>query len=159
MKQDNKQLIVYGGGIVLLYFGVLRPILNKLGITKSPEQRVIDAQNNLPNKDNPFSPVFYKQAPSGALLLTRKSAEYYAKQIYDAMGVFSDDESKVYGVFRAMKSQSQVSILCDVFQQVYKLDLLDYLKRGYSQWNSASGLNENEINTVLQIVKQLPKYK
>lgn len=35
MKKDNQQLLIYAGGLAILYFGVLRPILNKFGITKS----------------------------------------------------------------------------------------------------------------------------
>lgn len=159
MKQDNKQLIIYGGGMVLLYFGILKPILNKLGITKSKEQTIVENQSQLSNELNPFSPIFYQKCPVGCSLIKRAIAEKYAKIIYDAMGVFSDDEASIYGVFRALKTQSQVSFLCDVFQQKYKTDLLSYLKNGYSQWNSASGLNADELNTVIQIVNKLPKYK
>jgi len=162
MKQDNKQLIIYGGGLLLVYFGVLKPILNKLGVTKSAEDKVVDAQMDKPNSLNPFSSQFYKSKESqnaGAILLKRQTAENFAKIIYDAMGVFSDDEAKVYGVFRALKTQSQVSFLSDVFQQMYKTDLLSFLKTGYSQWNPASGMNADELNVVIQIVNKLPKYK
>lgn len=158
MKQDNQKLIIYGGAVLLAYFGVLKPILNKLGITKSKEAKTIEEQENKTNKENPFSPVFYKLAPSGSKLLTNKSADFFAKQIYDAMGVFGDDESKIYGVFRSMKTQSQVSFLAEKFQTKYKMDLLGYLKRGYSNWNAASGLNADELNQVITIVNKLPKY-
>jgi hypothetical protein len=158
MNKENQKLIIYGGAVLLAYFGVLRPILNKLGITKSKEAKTIDEQENKTNKENPFSPVFYKLSPSGSKLLTGKSADYFAKQIYDAMGVFGDDEAKIYGVFRSMKTQSQVSFLAERFQVLYKTDLLDYLKRGYSNWNTASGLNANELNQVITIVNKLPKY-
>jgi hypothetical protein len=73
MKQDNQKLIIYGGAVLLAYFGVLKPILNKLGITKSKEAKTIEEQENKTNKENPFSPVFYKLAPSGSKLLTNKS--------------------------------------------------------------------------------------
>ena len=154
----NPNLLFAVGGLAIAYFGIIKPILNKLGVTKSSEDKTIDAQENKGNKENAFSPVFYKQSPSGAKLLSKKSADFFAKQIKDAMGTFSDDEAKIYGVFRSLKTQSQVSFLADRFQQLYQSDLLDYLKRGASNWNAGSGLNSDELNQVITIVNKLPKY-
>jgi hypothetical protein len=161
MDKKTENLLIKVGIIGVAYFVILKPILNKLGITKSDIDRTIENQENKGNKENPFSPLFYKSAPPKTImkLLTIATAESYAKQLYDAMGVFGDDESKVYGVFRNLKTQSQLSFLAEIFQRKYKMDLLDYLKRGYSNINPASGLNNDEMNTVLSIVNKLPKYK
>ena len=159
MKQSDQKLIQGVGALAIAYFGILRPILTKLGIQKTEGDRIIDKQENLPNSQNPFSPLFYKTAPTGSLLLTTTQQESLSRRIYDALGVLTDDESAIFSVFRSLKSQTQVSILSEYFAKKYKTDLLDYLKRGYSSWNYASGLNADELNTVLNIVNSLPKYR
>jgi hypothetical protein len=159
MKQDNQKLLINGAIIVVAYFGIIRPILTKLGIQKTDSDRLVDRQENLPNNQNAFSPTFYKTGGSGTLLLTMAVKQNLAKRIYDALGVFSDDESAIFSVFRQLKSQSQVSYLAEYFGQKYKSDLLDYLKRGYSSFNPASGLSAEELQIVLNIVNNLPKYR
>lgn len=159
MKQDNQKLFINAGIIAVAYFGIIRPILTKLGIQKTATDLLVDRQENLPNSQNAFSPNFYKSGGVGTLLLTLANRQNYAKRIYDALGVFTDDESAVFSVFRQLKSQSQVSHLAEYFTQKYKTDLLDYLKRGYSSWNPASGLSSEELQIILNIVNNLPKYK
>jgi len=159
MKKEEQQVIKYVLFGAIAYFGVLKPILQKLGIVQTKEDVLVNNQSNLPNSENPFSPVFYKKAGAGALLLKKDFANQLAKRIYNAMGYISDDESEVYSVFRLLKSQSQVSFLADVFQQNYKSDLLEFLKKGKNQFNFASGLNSDELSIVLNIVNKLPKYK
>ena len=51
-KQDNSKILLYGGGLLIVYFGILRPLLEKLGLaTSQAEQQVIN-QQNLPNNKN-----------------------------------------------------------------------------------------------------------
>lgn len=162
MKQQDQKTFLTIGAFALAYFGIIRPILNKLGITNSAAQQLINNQSNLPNNLNPFSPLFYQTNEarnSRALLLTSETANKYADILYKAMGYISDDEAAVYSVFRALKTKSQVSFLCDVFQKKYSIDLLEFLKRGKNQYNAASGLNSDELKTVIDIVNSLPKYK
>jgi hypothetical protein len=159
MKKDDKQLILYAGIAALAYFGVLRPILKKVGIVKSAEDILVLNQSNVPNKDNPFSSAFYKYGGAGALLLKVSIADQYADRIYNAMGYVYDDEAAVYSVFRSLKTQSQVSFLAERFRIKYGVDLLEFLKKGKNQFNAASGLNSDELATVINIVNKLPKYK
>ena len=102
---------------------------------------IVDSQSNLSNADNPFSPVFWKKAGAGALLIKKELALQLSKRIYDAMGYLSDDESEVYSVFRTLKSQSQVSFLSDAFLGEAKVgisinffeeDFLKVVKRGWT---------------------------
>ncbi len=153
-KNDDSKLLLYGGGLLIVYFGILRPLLEKLGLaTSQAEQQVIN-QQNLPNNKNPFSPVYWKSVP-GAKLITRNSTNNLAKRIYDSMGFFSDDEPQVFSVFSQMKYKTQVSWLSDIFQQNYKMDLLDFLKRGKGQLPQA-GLNDTELQQIINIVNNLP---
>ena len=148
--------IAIGAGV---YFFIVRPILQKIGIVKTPEERLVENQNNLPNNVNPFSPIFWKQGGAGTKILTSGAAKLYSEKIYNALGYFTDDEAAILGVFRSLKTQSQVSYLCDSFFQLYKVSLLDFLQKGKNQYNPASGLNSEELNTIIQIVNNLPKYK
>jgi hypothetical protein len=153
-KQDDSKLLLYGGGLLIVYFGILRPLLEKLGIARSQADQQVINQQNLPNNKNPFSPVYWKTIP-GAKLITKNSTISLAKRIYEAMGFFSDDEPAVYSVFSQLKYKTQVSWLSDIFQQNYKMDLLDFLKRGKGQLPQA-GLNSDELQQILNIVNALP---
>jgi hypothetical protein len=153
-KQDDSKILLYGGGLLIVYFGILRPILEKFGLaTSQAEQQVIN-QQNLPNNKNAFSPVYWKTIPN-AKLITRNATNGLCKRIYDAMGYFSDDEPAVFSVFAQLKYKTQVSWLADVFQQNYKIDLLDFLKRGKGQLPQA-GLNSDELQQIINIVNALP---
>jgi hypothetical protein len=68
----------------------------------------------------------------------------YAKQLYDAPGLFNDDENAVYDVFRNMHYQTSLSILSYVFSQTYSESLYDYLT-GF--------LSESEMKKIFDIVK------
>lgn len=153
-KQDDSKLLLYGGGLLIVYFGILRPLLEKLGIARSQAEQQVINQQNLPNNKNPFSPVYWKTIP-GAKLITRNATNGLAKRIFDSMGYFSDDESGVFSVFSQLKYKSQVSWLSDIFQQNYKIDLLDFLKRGKGQLPQA-GLSDTELQQIINIVNALP---
>jgi hypothetical protein len=159
MKKDDKQILLYGGIAVLTYFGVIRPILKKVGIVKSAEDLLVINQSNVPNKENPFSSQFYKYGPAGTKLLTVAAADQYAARLYNAMGYIYDDEAAVYSVFRSLQAKSQVSFISERFRIKYGVDLLEFLQKGKNQFNAASGLNSDELATVINIVNKLPKYK
>lgn len=141
------------------YLFVVRPILQKFGIAQTAEDKLVQNQENLPNDKNPFSPVFWKTGPAGTQILKHEYASQWAARIYFAMGNFSDDESAVYSIFRQLKTQSQASYLAMYFRDMYKEDLLEFLKRGRNQFNPASGLNSDELAVIINMINKLPKYK
>ena len=153
-KQDDSKILLYGGGLLIVYFGILRPLLEKLGIARSQADQQLINQQNLPNNKNPFSPVYWKTI-TGAKLYNKNDTISFAKRIYEAMGFFSDDEPAVFSVFSQLKYKTQVSWLADIFQQKYKIDLLDFLKRGKGQLPQA-GLNSDELQQIINIVNALP---
>jgi hypothetical protein len=157
MSESQKDIAYKIVLVLVIYFLIARPILQKLGILKDKSQRVIDEQAQLPQKQNPFSPNFYKFAPVGSKLITRQTAENLAKRLYDSFGYFSDDEAGIYSVFSTLRTQSQVSFLADVFSQVYKEDLLEFMKRGKGLMYQA-GLSDAELSSVIDKVNRLPKY-
>ena len=47
MKKEDKQLLIYAGIAAIGYFGVIRPILKKVGIVKSAEDILVINQRFL----------------------------------------------------------------------------------------------------------------
>jgi hypothetical protein len=92
---------------------------------------------------------FLAKAPGGHALLTQAGAAAYVEDLWDATGYFNDDEEKIFGVFRAMRTQSQIAALAKRFNQLKNKDLYGYLK---------DYLNETELLTVKKIIDQKPKY-
>lgn len=45
MKKEDKQLLIFAGVGVLAYFGVIKPILEKLGLKKSKEEKETEERN------------------------------------------------------------------------------------------------------------------
>lgn len=168
-KNDpNTDIIKYVVIIGAAYFVILKPILQKLGISKTAEEE--KAQENITQietavaQDNPFSGrSFLKGYPAGTILLTKKSANSLAYALRNSFTIFGDNESKVTGIFRQLRTKAQVAVLADTFYTKYNLDLWNFLKNGtpYGGFLTAgfSGLNDKELNIILNIVNKLPKYK
>ena len=156
---DKQQDILFKIALVLaIYYFIARPILQKIGIVKDKTDRLIEDQSNLTAQQNAFSPNFYKYAPAGSLLLTVANAKKLANDLFDALGYWYDDEAKVKGVFMQLKTKSQVSFLSDIFTQLHKIDMLEFMRKGKGvMWQA--GLNDSELADVINIVNRLPKYK
>jgi hypothetical protein len=154
----NPNLIIALGGLAIAYYGIIKPILEKIGLKQSEEGKLIEKTEKKPNKENPFSPTFLRSLKPGSKvsLLKSEAKKNLAKRIYDAMGYFSDDEAAVISAFRILKTQSQVADLATYFSIAYKTDLLDFLRKGKGVFPQA-GLNESELSEILNIVNNLPK--
>lgn len=158
-KQDiNPNLVFALGGLAIAYYGIIKPLIEKLGLKDSKEEKTVKKFEELENKDNPFSPVFLRNLKTGSSVTLLKSdvKKSLAKRIYDAMGYLSDDEAAVISVFRILKTQSQVSDLSTYFSSVYKTDLFDFLKKGKGMFPQA-GLNDLELVQIINTVMNLPK--
>jgi len=86
-------------------------------------------------------------------VLTQSSAKKYAKELYNAYGIFNDNEEKVQSVFNSkLKDKIQVSQVAKAFNDDYKgRDLFDYL---------SSFLDEEEMEKYVKApVRALPKYR
>jgi hypothetical protein len=160
-KQDDNKLFLYAGGLAILYFGVIRPILKKLGIQQTVEEaeatKAVQKIENTPNINNPFSPVYWKKFVGQKVYLFNKdTTDRLVKRLYDAFGYFTDDESAVFSVFSQMKYKTQVSWISDHFNRTYKIDLFNFLKQGKGSLPQA-GLNELELQKIIKIVEALPE--
>jgi hypothetical protein len=99
---------------------------------------------------NAFKPSFYKSLTGAqVLLMTRSGAEKMAKIIYDAVtlgGLYCDDNA-ILGVFKSLRTQSQVSFLADVFFAKYGKDMLTYFY---------SPMTDSHLKTLYAIVSDMP---
>jgi len=72
-----------------------------------------------------------------------------AFNIKNAKGTFKDDNNKLYGQFRRIQTQFQLSDVSSIFNKAYKQDLLEYIR---------SFTNPTELAVVLKMVKGMPQY-
>lgn len=137
-------------GISLAGLFIVYRLLQKVGLLPTAEST--QAAQNLQQLENATVwdyNKFLSNLPAGAKLLTQNGAAAYVNDLWNATGYFNDDEQAIYGVFRAMKTQSQISALAKRFNQLKAQDLYSYLK---------NYLNEEELLTVKKIIDQKPKY-
>jgi hypothetical protein len=147
--------ILVGGAVVaVLGLDIVKKLLESVGLWKSKD--VKEVQDEIENPNSPFSPNFWKTAPAGSLLLTTQTMADMLKTLKNAFGFFDDNEAAATGVFKQMKTQSQVSFFSDYFTKNEKADLLTWL-RGSSWPNDR--LSAAELNEIIQFVNKLPKYK
>jgi len=145
---DPNTLIKAGVAIAGLY--IVYKIAQKVGVIPTAESNA--AQQNLQQLETASYwdyNKFLSTVPAGALLLTQAGASAYVDDLWDATGYFNDDEDKIFGVFRAMKTKSQVAALAKRFNQLKSKDLYSYLDEY---------LNDEELLKVKAIIDQKPTY-
>jgi len=137
-------LILVGVGFVGYKF------LQKIGLVKTNKE--VTDENNVNNLivNNAFDRTFWKQGGPGTLILTAISADYLVKSVYDSKGWFNDDEDKLYGVFKGLKTKSQVSYLSDIFWNKYKKDMISFIM-GF--------LSNSDLVKLYNIIDKLPNFK
>lgn len=159
MTKEEQNLYVRIGVLVGAYFLILKPILEKLGLSKTAEEQQFIKEVDIASTtmQSPFSPRYWTQAKKPVNIITVKALSNFIKTLYDAQSSFTgDDEAAIYNVFRQLKYKTQVSYLADAYQKKYKFDLLESLKNGHpNNVNWRSGLNSEELQTVFNIVKNL----
>lgn len=150
MNQDKKILLIGAGAVALVYFGVLNPLLQFLGIKDTAQTRELDSAATAP--DSFWNPNFWRSR-SNAMLLRVADAERLAKEIWDAFGAFNDCEECVIGVFKSLRFQTQASFLAYTFQRMYGQDLLTFLRGGSWPQDRLSDADVSEIN---RFINNLP---
>jgi hypothetical protein len=148
-QQDNSKYLLYGGGLVLLYVAG-KKILQKLGVVETSADVAASQANAQLDKENYFDPAYYEERKKLYTVLSLADAgQSYAKKLYNAKGIFNDNEADVYGVFRALQSKTQVSLIAKAFFSLYGKDLKNYLQP------STGFLNDSEWNEVVSICSKL----
>jgi hypothetical protein len=122
--------LVIGGVVVLIlvinYFGVIKPILNAIGLTKTKEDREGDRDEDKLSRSQVLSPNFYRNNRSKISISSQKAFES-ATRIYNAKGYIYDDESSAVGGITGAGSLVNVSYISDRFNTIYGQSLQSYL--------------------------------
>jgi hypothetical protein len=132
--------------------------LETIGLKKSEEDKAREAAAKKAEEqadlvDSPFNPSFYKTAPAGTALLTQAKADLLAKQIWDSVGMMSDDPEAGFAAIKQCKNWASVSWLADRFNTKYGRDLYNWLKIKYD--------TDTQVDVLTKLVnyaKSLPKY-
>jgi S-adenosylmethionine:diacylglycerol 3-amino-3-carboxypropyl transferase len=66
-----------------------------------------------------------------------------------------NDYARILAIFKTLSYKTQVSFLADKFAQMYKTDLLDYLKNGKSNFLVQNALNDTQVQTIIDFVNKL----
>lgn len=137
------------GGLKMFFGG----ITDALGITDSPEraatkQAVANATAASANVGSPWSPQFYKNAPTGAALMTQASADKLAAQIWNSVGIFSTSIEDAYAAIKQLHAKSQVSFLADRFNALYQKDLFSWLNLMFTKMGSPDPVLQQIVNYV-----------
>lgn len=82
-----------------------------------------------------------------ALQPTSSQMLQWKDNLIKARGFWNDDESKVFNIFRNMKSQTQMYSMTQFFQAYMKKSLIDYLDEF---------MDTNELAMINSIVSKLP---
>jgi len=159
MTKEEQNLYVRIGVLVGAYFLILKPILEKLGLSKTKEEEKLffEVEKAATTIQSPFSPRYWQEAKPPKTIITTAALTKLTTDLYNAQNSFTgDDEAAIYNVLRQLKFKTQLSYLADAFQKKYKFDLLESLKNGHpNSFNPRSGLNTEELQTVFNIVKNL----
>ncbi|MEN8882720.1 MAG: hypothetical protein ABF244_00605 [Flavobacteriaceae bacterium] len=156
LKGAKTILIVKGvlivAGVSLAYFGVIKPIFNKLGITNSKEDRKGKKAQESLSKDGYFNASLYNNNKS-RVSITTNQADYSATQIYDAKyggcyGFCDNEEMAVNGI-KVAKSLVDISFISNQFSEYYSKDLGSYLE---------SFLENKNYTEIVNYIKTLKKF-
>lgn len=160
MTNQDKKLLFTGLAILFGYTKIIRPLFNKLGLTQSDNDILIENEQQMPQ--SAFNPEFWRNyiypnggVPNGRVPLTverEKRAKTAALAVWYSMGYVSDDEDDAIGAIKSLDSQAMVSLTAWVFQKQYGTDLLSYLKYGKNVLPQ-NGLSDGELANIIRMVK------
>lgn len=152
--KDNSSLII---GLVVVYFGytkIIKPLLEGVGLSKSEAELEIERQTS--NPASPWNPNYWRKG--GATIITNSQVEKFVNTIWNAPGYVYDDFDAVLGVFKQLKTKSQVSYLADKFNQLKGKDLLNWLQGGGALSWPADRFSADQVNQLIKYVNGLKNY-
>jgi hypothetical protein len=111
MKQDNKTLL-YVGGAVAAYFFILRPVLTKLGVFKSKEEKETEERKELQLQQQ------LQQVAASGQKLTKTVQEWQiiADAIYNDLRYSAVSDNKADAGYQVARVKNEAD-----FWQLYKL--------------------------------------
>ena len=131
---ETAKYVVYGVVAVVVlgiaYFGIIKPILNKFGLTQSKEDREAGNVQKDVTRTQVLSDLMYK-ANKTKVTISSAKANSLALDIYDAKwggwGGLSDKEEQAVGAITQAGSLVNISYVAYNFQKNYGVNLEAYL--------------------------------
>ncbi|MEO5889737.1 MAG: hypothetical protein ABIQ31_05755 [Ferruginibacter sp.] len=156
--KEEKQLLLGAGLLAILYYGIIRPVTDKIGLTQTQKEKELDAAAEIAGNNPGWDPNFWiaypKKHPGTYYIANASKLTAWANQIYKAWGLVNDDEQAIYSVFRLVRSQIELSALCAKYNELYKQDLLLRLRCPW--YYLKDGLDISEFQEISKIVNKLP---
>jgi hypothetical protein len=149
----KKETVLYIGSALLVYFGIVKPLLDKLGVTKSEADKAIESAES--STDSAFAPNYWRKQKGKVNLITQASLQPKIKAIYDSITYLGSDFNKILSVFKSLKYKTQVSFLAENFAKKYNTDLFGYLKNGKSNRLVHNALRDEQLTTLINLVNGL----
>lgn len=105
-------------------------IQDKQEAKNATDAAALDTEVALQLTGSPLDGVRFPSAKefSNQYHFSTKQVGDFGKQIYDAKGIFKDDEASAIAVAANMPSKYTFKVMAYYFNQSYKKDLLEYLK-------------------------------
>ena len=133
-KDETAKIVVYGvvalAVVGLAYFGIIKPILNAVGLTKTKEDREADQIQDKLSRQQVLSPLLYTQNKDKITISSQKAYEN-ASNIYDAKWggawYLSDDEDLAVGSITNTGSKVNISYVSYIFNKTYGKSMEAYL--------------------------------
>jgi hypothetical protein len=152
-------LVLIGGTGVALYFvyKAVRGTTDLFDITKSKADK--EAIKEIIDNDNAWNINYWRSFTKGKVMITTMAdKERYRKIIVDSVSriPFQTNNSKILSVFKAFKYKTQVSSFAEYFLQKEQVDLLTYIKYGYSFFWTNTGIDDTTSKAIISIVNKLP---
>ena len=143
-----------GIGIALILgFDTIKKIFEGIGFWDSADTKDLDSETV--NPLSPWNPAFLNSAPSNASVLSAEMADGMLFLIYESFGAFNDDETKVIGIFKTLKTKSQLASLAYYYNKETGGDLLTWLRGGSWPYDR---LSDQDVATINAYIKNLPNY-
>lgn len=130
---NSTQFIVYGvvalAVVGLAYFGIIKPILNAIGLTKDAEEREGDNDYAKLSRQQVLSPLLYRENKD-FITISSGTANESAYNIYIGKGTFWDNEDLAVGSLTSAGSLVNISYIGHIFDANYGQSMESYLQ-GY----------------------------
>ena len=152
--KDNQNLIIGGVVLYLAYTKIIKPLSESFGLSRSDEEKNVDKEITKPG--SAFNPNYWRSVPN-ALIIKNDAVNKYIDTIWNAPGYFYDDFDAVLGVFKSLKTQTQVSYLAYKFNEKYKKDLLNWLIGGTLLSYPADRFSSAQVNQLITYVNGLKR--
>jgi hypothetical protein len=142
----NKATPYVIGGVVIVtlglsYFGVIRPILKKLGVLSGKEDKLerelLEMKAFDPNYANPSTTT-----------ISHEEAKKLAITIEDSLSWTGDKEEAIYNAFQQAGSHNNMSLISRMYSARFGSSLIE---------DVTSRFNEEELKKLLIIVERLKK--